>query len=125
MNLSYAQSKAYWTGPYLWDEYWVDATGVPVLAFNPHIGAQPYANRWLPPLTGDKGLATSLTADKKLPEGTYTVNYTESVVRPFTSLELVYDDQGDPSSTQMPTHMKPPYTSDLVVYTFTVGPPVP
>ena len=122
VDLSYAQAKAYWTGPNLWDQYWVDATGVPVLAFNPHIGAQPYANRWLPPLTGDKGLATNLT-DKKLPEGTYTVHYTERVVRPFTSLELVYDDQGNPSTTQKPTHIKP-YTSDPVVFTFTVGPPV-
>lgn len=124
VNLSYEQSKAYWTGPYLWDQYWVDATGIPILGFNPNIGAQPYANRWLPPLTGDKGIATmNLTTDKKLAQGIYHVNYTESVVQPFTDLELMYDDQGDPLPTQKPTHTMP-YTSDPVVFTFTVGPPV-
>ena len=120
VDLSYEQSKAFWT-LHPWDQYWVDAV-MPIPAFNPHIGAQPYANTWLAPLTGDKGLATNLT-DKKLPQGTYTVHYMERVVRPFTSIELVWDDQGNPSTTQKPTHAKP-YTSDPVVFTFTVGPPV-
>jgi hypothetical protein len=124
VDLSRDAAKAYWTGPYLWDQYWVDATGIPILGFNPNIGAQPYANRWLPPLTGDKGIATmNLTTDKKLAQGIYHVNYSESVVQSFTNLELMYDDQGDPLPTQKPTHTMP-YTSDPVVFTFTVGPPV-
>jgi hypothetical protein len=27
MDISYAQAKAYWTGPFLWDDYWVNALG--------------------------------------------------------------------------------------------------
>ena len=92
---------------------------LPIPAFNPHIGAQPYANTWLAPLTGENGLATNLTAGK-LPPGTYTVNYTESVVRPFTSIELVYDDQGNP--LWGPTHAE--RATNPVEFTFTVGPPV-
>ena len=45
------------------------------------------------------------------------MNYTERVVRPFTDLEIWYDDQGNP--LWGPIHVKP-YTSDLVVFTFTV-----
>ena len=124
VDLSYQQSKAYWN-LHIWDQYWVDATDMPILAFNPHIGAQPYANTWLAPLTGDKGIATmNLTTDKKLAQGTYTVNYTESVVKPFTTLEIAWDDEGNPAPpTWEWTHVRP-YTSDLVVFTFTVGLPV-
>jgi hypothetical protein len=122
VDLSYQQSKAYWN-LHIWDQYWVDATDMPILAFNPHIGAQPWANTWLAPLTGDKGLATNLV-DQKLPPGTYTVNYTESVVQPFTTLEIAWDDEGNPvPPTWEWTHVRP-YTSDLVVFTFTVGLPV-
>jgi hypothetical protein len=113
VDLSNEQSKAYWT-LHLWDQYWVDATGALIVGFNPHIGAQPYANTWLAPLTGASGLATNLTAEKRLPQGTYTVNYTESVVQPFTDLELI--DQA------RPTHCKP-YTGPVEL-TFKVGAPV-
>ena len=116
VDLSYAQSKAYWN-LHPWDQYWVEATGALISGFNPRIGAQPWANTWLAPLTGENGVADNLTADMKLPPGTYTVNYTERVVRPFTDLEIWYDDQGNP--LWGPIHVKP-YTSDLVVFTFTV-----
>ena len=88
VDMSYQQSKAYWN-LHPWDQYWVDATGVPShSAFNPkHRGISPTPTAWLAPLTGPSGLATDLTAEKKLPPGTYTVNYTERVLRPFTTLE--------------------------------------
>jgi len=120
VDLSYQDSKAYWN-LHLWDQFWVDATFA-ITGFNPHIGARAYADTWLAPLTGENGLADNLTADLKLPPGTYTVNYTESVVKPFTDLELWYDDQGNP--LWGPIHVKP-YTSDTLVCTFTVAPPVP
>lgn len=119
VGLSYRDSKAYWT-LHPWDQYWVDATGVPILGFNPKIGAKPYADTWLAPLTGENGLADNLTADMKLPRGNYTVNYTESVVKPFTDLEVAWDDEGNPvPPTWEWTHIRP-YTSDLIVFTFTV-----
>jgi hypothetical protein len=120
VSLSYAQSKAYWTF-HLWDQYWVDALGL-WPAFNPHIGAQLYSNTWLAPLTGESGLATNRTGVWKLPAGTYTVTETERVVQPFTTIELVYDDQGNP--LWGPTHYTPG-TSDPLVFTFTVAAPVP
>ncbi len=122
-DLSYQQSKAYWN-LHLWDQYWVDATGLAILGFNPKIGAQPYADTWLAPLTGESGLAGNLTVEKKLPPGTYTVNYTERVIRPFTTLEAYYDDEGNPAPRFWEwTHARP-YTSDLIVFSFTVAPPV-
>jgi hypothetical protein len=113
--LSYQQAKAYWTlRP--WDEYWSTYV-LAIPAFNPHIGAQPWANTWLAPLTGESGLAANLTAEKKLPPGTYTVNYTERVTQPFTSIELVWDDQGNP--LWGPTHFMPAGMYSVVL-TFTV-----
>jgi hypothetical protein len=117
--LSYQDSKAYWN-LHPWDQYWIDATGLAIVGFNPKIGAPAYANTWLAPLTGENGLADNLTAENKLHPGTYTVNYTEKVVKPFTDLEIAWDDQGN----QVPptwewTHIRP-YTSDLIVLTFTV-----
>jgi hypothetical protein len=119
VDLSQDESKAYWTGPFLWDDYWVNALG-PIPAFNPNIGAQVYANRWLPLLTGANGLAMNLTADGKLPRGTYTVYYTETWPRTFTGLDLAYDDLGNPLTT--PWHA---YTATYVndPYIFKVGPP--
>ena len=119
VDLSYQDSKAYWN-LHPWDQYWIDAIGLAIVGFNPKIGAPAYANTWLAPLTGENGLADNLTAENKLPPGTYTVNYTEKVVKPFTDLEIAWDDQGN----QVPptwewTHVRP-YTSDLVVFTFTV-----
>ena len=112
--LSYQQAKAYWN-LHPWDGYWANNV-LAIPAFNPHIGAQPWANTWLAPLTGESGLADNLTADMKLPPGTYTVNYTERVARPFTTIELVWDDEGNP--LWGPTHAE--RATNPVEFTFTV-----
>jgi hypothetical protein len=116
VDLSYAQAKAYWTGPFLWDAYWVANAGE-IPAFNPNIGAQVYANRWLPPLTGVNGLATNLQGGK-LPPGTYTVNYSERWVGPYTGLDQAYDDLGNP--LWGPWHVEPP-SEGSTSFTFTVA----
>lgn len=117
VDLSYEQAKAYWTGPFIWDLYWVENAG-PIPAFNPRIGANVYANRWLLPLTGDKGLATNLV-DGRLPAGTYTVSYAERFVKTYTGLEQwLWDDEGNPLGTK-PWHAKPGDES-TVEFTFTV-----
>jgi len=96
VDLSYEQADAYWTGPFLWDDYWVANAG-PIPAFNPHIGAKVYANRWLPSLTGDRSIATmNLTVDKKLLPGTYTVYFTENLVRTAAFLDVWFDGQKSP-----------------------------
>jgi len=120
VDVSDVQARTYWTGAYLWDDYWIDALG-PILAFNDSIGAQVYANRWLPPLTGDSGVAANLTADNKLPRGIYTGYYTESLLRTLTSLELSYDDAMNPLKT--PYHVRPAGETFTNVFTFKVGPP--
>jgi hypothetical protein len=121
VDLSYQKSKAFWN-LHPWDQYWIDATGMAIVGFNPRIGAKPYANTWLAPLTGDEGIADEdiLTAAKKLPAGTYTVNYTESVVKPFADLEIAWDDEGNPvPPTWEWTHPRPG-TNGPIVFTFTV-----
>jgi hypothetical protein len=112
VDLSTEKAKAYWH-LHTWDQYWVDATGYDPVGFNPNIGAQPYANTWLAPLTGGEGLATNLV-NLKLPRGTYHVSYIESYPQPFVDLEII-DQWG-------PTH----FTEGLppVEFTFKVGAPV-
>jgi hypothetical protein len=122
VNLSYAQSKAYWTGPTQWDEYWVGLLGPFPPAFNPSLGAQGYCNHWWVPLTGNKGIATNLTVDNKLPKGSYTVYYTETWAHTYTCLDMAWDDMGNPLTT--PYHIPPggPYVANP--FTFTIGRPV-
>jgi hypothetical protein len=112
VDLSTEQAKAYWNFR-TWDQYWVDATGYEPVGFNPSIGAQPYANTWLAPLTGDKGLATVLVGGK-LPRGTYHVFYTETYMQPTVDLEII-DVWG-------PTHFGK--GSMQVEFSFKVGAPV-
>lgn len=97
VDLSYEQAEAFWgTDVFIWDDYWV-ANLFPIPGFNPHIGAKVYANRWLPPLTGDKSIATkNLTADKKLAPGTYTVYFTENLVHTAAFLDIWFDGQKSP-----------------------------
>lgn len=112
VDLSAEQAKAYWHFR-TWDQYWVDATGYLPVGFNPSIGAQPYANTWLAPLTGDAGLATTLVRGK-LPRGVYHVFYTETYSQPSVDLEII-DHWG-------PTHFGKGTNS--VEFTFKVGAPV-
>jgi hypothetical protein len=113
VDLSRDAAKAYWTGPYLWDQYWVDATGGnPIVGFNEHLGTMGYANRWLLPLG-------------KLPRGAYTVAYTEYWRHLYTGLEQSYTydpvtDDWYPMTT--PYHV-PPSTEqpEPYVFTFKVG----
>lgn len=44
------QVKPYWTGPFLYDQYWTDAGGPPPAPFNPAIGAAAYRNELFLPL---------------------------------------------------------------------------
>jgi hypothetical protein len=119
VQLSKRQSMAFWTGPILWDKYWEDATGLVVVPYDPRLKLKAYANRYLVPLTGKNGIATNLTANKKLPQGTYTVYYTETSVLPIIELSL-QDPPQDKPVILWPTgaNVYPPFT-------FTVGPPVP
>ena len=120
VDLSQEQAKAYWSGPFLWDDYWVNAV-TPILPFNPKLGAQVYCNQWLPLLTGPGGLAGRyLNAEGKLPRGAYTVSYTETWPRPYTDLEALYDDLGNQVNS-VPTHFTP--GSWGTSYSFKVGPP--
>jgi hypothetical protein len=112
VDLSTEQAKAYWNFR-TWDQYWVDATGLDIVGFNPSIGAQPYANTWLAPLTGAEGLATRLV-NLKLPRGTYHVYYTETYMQPTVDLEII-DQWG-------PTHFTKGSTP--VEFTFKVSAPV-
>lgn len=112
VDLSAEQAKAYWN-LHTWDQYWVDATGYLPVGFNPSIGAQPYANTWLAPLTGEEGVATALVG-LKLPRGTYHVFYTETVAAPLVDLEII-DQWG-------PTHFWKGTNS--VEFAFKVGAPV-
>jgi len=111
VEVSYEQSGAYWSGPHLWDEYWVNGV-MPIDPFNPHLGTRVYANTWLVPLTGESGLAANLI-DGNLPVGTYTVYYTERGLRTWTGLDLIFDGQ------KTPYHSKP-YMWEVAPYTFTV-----
>jgi hypothetical protein len=120
VDLSQERTKAYWGGPFLWDDCWVNAV-TPILPFNPNLGAQVYCNQWLPQLTGPGGLASHyLNAKGKLPRGTYTVYYTETWPRPYTDLEALYDDFGNQVNSA-PNHVTP--GSGGTSYSFTVGPP--
>ena len=121
IDMSFDQGKAFWTGATLWDDFWVALMG-PLTAFNPLSGLQAYCNHWWCPLTGNKGIAGNLTSDTKLPRGTYTVYYAESILQPMTGLDLVYDDEGTPLTT--PYHATPPGGGAADPYTFTVGRPV-
>jgi hypothetical protein len=118
VRLSAQRSKAFWTGPELWDDYWVTQLW-PIVPYDPRIKAKTYANRFLVPLTGKNGIATNLTADKKLPQGTYTVNYADTLLFPIIDLELMEEGQTEPYVFQpWPWTANPPFT-------FTVGAPVP
>jgi hypothetical protein len=75
MDMSYdrgtggtSDSKAFGSGPTLYDQYWVDLL-FPITGFRPQSGAQVYAVHWDVPLTGGELLAANLTADGKLPRG--------------------------------------------------------
>ena len=96
VDLSYEQAKAYWTGVSLWDQYMINLTW-PIEPFNPNIGAQVYAIRWWPSLTGENSIATkNLTADKMLLPGTYHVYYSEKWLRTYINLDLLTDESGQP-----------------------------
>lgn len=110
-------SGAFGSGPTLYDQYWVNLL-FPITGFRPQSGAQVYAVHWGVPLTGGELLAANLTADGKLPEGTYTVYYEETIPQPMTGLDGIYDGQKTPYHPEPGTNVTAPYT-------FTVGPPVP
>ena len=119
VKLSKTQSMAFWTGPILWDKYWEDATGLVMVPYDPRLKLKGYANRYLVPLTGKKGIATNLTANKKLPQGTYTVHYKETYVLPVVDLSL----QDPPQTKPVIYWPGPPYVNPP--FTFTVGVPTP
>jgi hypothetical protein len=116
LDMSQVDAMRYWSGAVLWDEYWSTllATGIP--AFNPNIGAKPYANHWWGAVTGPTSVATGLTPDKKLAVGVYSATLTLTVLRTINDLTLTLVDQ------TTPTKMDPGTAS--VPFTFIVGPPV-
>ena len=118
VRLSKRQSMAFWIGTRLWDKYWEDATGLVLVPYDPRLKLKAYHNTWLAPLTGKNGIATNLTAKKKLPQGIYTVYYTETSVLPVIVLSL-QDPPQDKPVIIWPTgpNVNPPFT-------FTVGPQV-
>jgi hypothetical protein len=116
MELSYERAGAYWTGSAHYDEYWIKLL-FPINGFQPPSGAKIYANHFWCPLTGEEeGLATNLAAAKKLPQGTYTVYYEETIPQPMTGLDCIYDGPKTPYQGKVGTNVVAPYT-------FTVGPP--
>jgi hypothetical protein len=113
-----SDSGAYWSGPTHYDEYWINLL-FPITGFKPPSGSKVYANHWWCLLTGqEQGLAKDLTADKKLPQGTYTVYYEETILQPMTGLDCIYDGPKTPYQAKPGTTVADPYT-------FTVGPPAP
>ena len=86
-------------------------------AFNPSIGAKAYANHWWGAVTGATSVATKLTSDKKLAQGTYAGELTETVVRTITDLKLNAAGQTTPVKLLPGTKSYP--------FTFVVGAPVP
>ncbi len=120
VDMTYESAKAYWIGVSLYDDWWVNNM-FPIDAFNSHIGAKVYANRWFPPLTGDNGIAANLTADKKLPPGTYTVYYSEKLLRTYADLGAYYDEFGV-QINKSPIILKPAGEYVNPPFTFTVAP---
>ena len=122
IDLSYEQAKAYWTGVSLFDQYMINLTW-PIEPFNSHIGAQVYAVRWLPYLTGENSIATkNLTADKKLLPGTYTVYYSENLLRTYINMDLLTDEFGEPLN-KAPYRGTPEGEWVNAPYTFTIAEP--
>jgi hypothetical protein len=117
LEMSQDQAMAYWSGAVLWDEYWSTLLAATIPAFNPNIGAKPYANHWWGAVTGPTSVATGLTADGKLAEGTYTGVLTETVLRTITDLKLNSPGQTTPVKRKPGTASYP--------FTFVVGPPSP
>jgi len=117
LEMSQAQAMAYWSGAVLWDQYWKDLLGTTIPAFNSNIGAQAYANHWWGAVTGASSIATKLTADKKLAQGTYAGLLTETVVRTIIDLKL------NAAGQTTPVKLLPGAKS--YPFTFVVGPVVP
>ena len=117
LAMSQAQAMAYWSGAVLWDQYWKDLLGTTIPAFNPSIGAKAYANHWWGAVTGASSIATKLTADKKLAQGTYAGLLTETVVRTIIDLKL------NAAGQTTPVKLLPGAKS--YPFTFVVGPVVP
>jgi len=117
LDMSQAQAMAYWSGAVLWDQYWKDLLGTTIPAFNSSIGAKAYANHWWGAVTGASSVATKLTADKKLAQGTYSGLLTETVLRTIIDLKLNTAGQTTPVKVLPGTASYP--------FTFVVGPAVP
>ena len=117
LEMSQDQAMAYWSGAVLWDEYWSTLLAATIPAFNPNIGAKPFANHWWGAVTGATSVATGLTPDKKLAQGTYAGVLTQTVLRTINDLTLASEDQTTP--------VKHAPGSVSVPFTFVVGPPVP
>ena len=117
LDMSQAQAMAYWSGAVLWDDYWKNLLGTTIPAFNSNIGAKAYANHWWGAVTGASSVATKLTADKKLAQGTYTGLLTETVLRTIIDLKLNTAGQTTPVKVLPGTASYP--------FTFVVGPAVP
>lgn len=117
LAMSQQQAMAYWSGAVLWDEYWSTllATGIP--AFNPNIGAKPYANHWWGAVTGSTSVATGLTPEGKLAQGMYGGVLTQTVLRTINDLTLATEGQTTP--------VKHAPGSVSIPFTFIVGPPAP
>ena len=103
-----SDSTAYEGGATLYDAYWVTLL-FPVTGFKPPGGTQVYASHWWVPLTDPP---------EKLPQGTYTVYFEETIRGPMTGLDGIYD------GPEAPYHPEPG-TNVTAPYTFTVGPPAP
>jgi hypothetical protein len=113
-------SAAYWTGPMFYDQSWIDFLS-PVTDFEPRTGSQVYANHWwlgLSDTQWEKGLATHLAPDGRLPQGTYTVHFEETAPEPAAGLTCIYDGPLTPYHPGRGTNVTAPFT-------FTVGSPSP
>jgi hypothetical protein len=113
-------SAAYWSGPVYYDRVWRDFLA-PVSDYRPPAGTPVYADHWwlgLSDTVWEKGLAKHLTADGKLPSGTYTVHFEEVVPEPVAGLSCIYDGPRTP-------YDPPPGTEVTAPFTFTVASPEP
>jgi hypothetical protein len=115
LAMSQDQAMVYWSGAVLWDEYWSTLLAAGIPAFNPNIGAKRYANHWWGAVTGPTSVATGLTPDKKLAQGTYAGVLTQTVLRTLNDLTLATEDQTTP--------VKHAPGSVSIPFTFVVGPP--
>lgn len=105
-------SAAYWSGPVYYDRVWRDFLA-PVADYEPPAGTPVYANHWwvgLSDTVWEKGLARELTADGRLPAGTYTVSFEDVVPEKGAGLSCIYDGPQTPYDPAPGPQVTAPFT---------------